>query len=200
LLHISRKNNNRTISGISVNNPLLLFIFSVIIFGCSEDKLQPPVLQTLNEAEMPTQESRSDKILFSDNGKLKAILYANHMKMYDRKRETLLDTMRIEFFNDKQQRTTVLTAMRGRFDGQTNNMYAMDSVVVKNDSGTVLKSEELMWRNRDRKIVTEKFVTIVSPKEKIQGYGLVADQNLDNYVIYKPAIVTASDNMAGGTK
>lgn len=174
---------------------VICIVFSLIALnsfsGCSEDKIKPPVLH-LNEAQMPTQESRNDKMLFTEAGKLRAVLYARHIKMFDQKRETLLDTIRIEFFNDNEQRTSVLTANKGKVDNATSNMYAMENVIAVNDSGTTLKTEELMWRNKDRKIVSEKFVTITSPTEKIQGYGVVADQNLSNYTIYKPTFVTSS--------
>ncbi|MGE5410542.1 MAG: LPS export ABC transporter periplasmic protein LptC [Clostridiales bacterium] len=181
---------------------LILLVSSAMLSlynGCSEEKIKPPVVQ-LNEAQLPSQESRNDKILFTEGGKLRAILYAKHLRAFDEKRETLLDTIRIEFFNDNAQRTSVLTARKGRVDGVTNNMYAIDSVVAANDSGTVLRTQELMWRNNDRKIVSEKFVRITSPTESIQGYGVVADQNLRNYVIYKPTFVTTSENFADTTK
>jgi LPS export ABC transporter protein LptC len=73
-------------------------------------------------------------------------------------------------------------------------MYAIDNVVAENDSGTVLKTNELMWRNSDQKIITDKFVTITSPKEVIQGYGLESDQQLKNYKIFN---VTYSKNRSG---
>lgn len=51
----------------------------------------------------------------------------------------------------------------------------------------------MMWRNKDRKIVSDKFVTVISPNETIQGYGFESDQSLQNYVIYNITYVTRSD-------
>ncbi|WP_157867476.1 hypothetical protein [Melioribacter roseus] len=65
------------------------------------------------------------------------------------------------------------------------DMFAYDSVVAVNDSGTVLKTSELMWRNSDRKILTDKFVSIKSKDEIIEGYGFLSDQQMTNYVIFK---------------
>ena len=75
--------------------------------------------------------------------------------------------------------------LEGKVDDATQNLWARDSVVVVNDSGVTITTSELMWRNKDRKIVSDKFVTILSPKEKIQGYGFESDQNLKNYRIFK---------------
>jgi hypothetical protein len=85
--------------------------------------------------------------------------------------------------------------MLGRIDDKTKNLFAIENVIAINDSGVTLKSEELMWRNSDQKIVTDKFVTITTPTENIQGYGLESDQQLKNYIIYKPIYVTTSDSL-----
>ncbi len=85
--------------------------------------------------------------------------------------------------------TTTLTSKKGRVDEATNNLYASDSVVVFSDSVTI-KTDEMMWRNKDRKIVSDKFVTVISPNETIEGYGFESDQNLKNYVIYNITYVT----------
>jgi len=44
-----------------------------------------------------------------------------------------------------------LTSIRGKVDDVTKNMFAIDSVVAKNDSGVVLRTNELMWRNKDQR-------------------------------------------------
>jgi hypothetical protein len=67
--------------------------------------------------------------------------------------------------------------------------------VVVNDSGVTITTSELMWRNKDRKIVSDKFVTILSPKEKIQGYGFESDQSLRNYVIYNITYISRRDTI-----
>lgn len=175
-----------------ITSSLILLAFAS---GCGDDKIKPNTMQ-ITQGQLPAQESRFDKILLTEEGKLRAIVYANHIRYFEDSKETLLDTLRIEFYNDLNQKTSVLTARRGRVEELTNNMYAMDSVVASNDSGTVLRTEELMWRNKDRKIVSEKFVKITSKTEDIQGYGVVADQNLKNYVINRPTIVTTSASFA----
>ncbi|MGE5431063.1 MAG: LPS export ABC transporter periplasmic protein LptC [Syntrophomonadaceae bacterium] len=175
----------------------IAFLFTALTLsfaGCSEDKIKPPVLAGTNQGEIPSQESWNFKMMFTDEGKLKAVLISSHARVFGERKETLLDTVKIDFYNENGQKTSTLTSLKGKVDGITNNMFAIDSVVARNDSGTTLKTQELMWRSRDRKIVSDKFVTITSPTEKIQGYGVVADQSLSNYVIYKPTFVTTPDN------
>ncbi len=173
----------------------LFFVFTVIIiFGCGEKKVKPSVNQTLQTGKLPVQESWDDTVVFSDSGNTKAILYAGNIKMYDNPPETLLDSsIKIDFFNLKGEKTSVLTALRGKVDDATKNLFAIDSVVAVSDSGVTLKTQELMWRNKDQKIVSDKFVTIISPKEKIQGYGFESDQSLRNYTIYNITYITRTD-------
>ncbi len=105
------------------------------------------------------------------------------------------DNLKVDFYNDLEKKTTTLTAKRGKVDDATKNLWAIDDVVAVNDSGVSLKTEELMWRNSDQKIISDKFVTILTPKEKIEGYGFESDQHLRNYVIYNITYVTRRDSI-----
>ncbi|PKL82983.1 MAG: LPS export ABC transporter periplasmic protein LptC [Ignavibacteriae bacterium HGW-Ignavibacteriae-3] len=161
-----------------------VFILLILVSSCSEEKIQPQIEKSSVQGEIPSNESWNSKILFTEEGRLKAILYSDHFKMFDIQKITLLDGVKIKFYNSEQRNTSWLTSLRGKVNDITRDMYAMDSVVAQNDSGTVLKTTELMWRNADQKIVTDKFVTITSPQEIIQGYGMESDQALENYKIF----------------
>jgi LPS export ABC transporter protein LptC len=173
--------------------PIIIWLF---IYGCTKEKVEPTVNVQLTAEEIPDQESWNSTIFFTDSGRTRAILIAGHLRVFSRNKETLLDSnIRVEFYNNEEIHTTTLTAKRGRVDELTNNLYAIDSVVAVNDSGIVITSDEMMWRNKDRKIVSEKYVTIVSPKEKIEGYGFESDQNLRNYIIYNITYITTPDSL-----
>jgi LPS export ABC transporter protein LptC len=165
-------------------NLLLPFILLLLI-SCREEKIQPGIESIKSEGEIPTNESWNTTVRFTgEDGKIKAVLFANHLKVLEKQRITLLDGVKIDFFNTEQKKTSQLTSLYGKVDDATNNMYASDNVVAMNDSGTVLKTTELMWRSKDEKIVTDKFVRITSPKEIIEGFGMESDQHLDNYTIF----------------
>lgn len=174
----------------------IFVIISVLLFTfCSSKRVKPSIDSNLNVEELPSQESWNSTITFSDSGKIKAILWTGHLKKFDDKRETFMDqNVKVDFYDSNQQKTSTLTSKRARVDEATNNLFAIDSVVAYNDSVTV-RTEEMMWRNKDRKIVSDKFVTLISPKEKIQGYGFESDQNLKNYVIYNITYVTRPDSV-----
>ncbi len=162
---------------------LLLILF---VSACSEEKIQPQIDKTKIEGEIPSHESWNSKIIFTDEGRVKAILYSNHLKKFEIQKITLLEGVKIDFYDKQQKSTSNLTSLTGKVDDVLRDMYAAGNVVAKNDSGVVLKTEELKWRNSDQKIVTDRFVSITTKKEIIQGYGLEADQSLNNYVVFNP--------------
>ncbi|MGE5436212.1 MAG: LPS export ABC transporter periplasmic protein LptC [Syntrophothermus sp.] len=175
---------------------LTIFIFSLLIFtGCEEEKVKPPI-SSLNVKEIPAQESWNSKVIFSDSGITKAILNTGHLRVFSESRETLLDqNIKVDFYNNEEVKTTTLTAKNGKVDDASQNLWAYDSVVVVNDSGVVIKTDELMWRNLDKKIVSDKYVKITSPVETIEGIGFESDQSLRNYVIYKITYITRRDSI-----
>jgi LPS export ABC transporter protein LptC len=175
---------------------IIVLIFSAVFLFqcCSSKRVKPAVDGSFQSEELPSQESWNSIVTFSDSGKINAILYSGHLRKFDDKRETYLDkNIKVDFYNDEEVHTTTLTAIKGKVNEATNDLYAIDSVVVTSDSVTI-KTEEMMWRNKDGKIVSDKFVTVISPQEKIQGYGFESDQSLQNYVIYNITYVTRPDS------
>lgn len=172
---------------------LFIFIPMILFNHCTSERVKPAIDTSIKVGELPSQESWNSLITFSDSGHVKAIMNAGHLRVYEDSKETLLDeNIKIDFYDENEIKTTTLTSIRGRVDDKTSNLWAIDSVVAVNDSIT-LKTDELMWRNEDKKIVSDKFVTIVTPKETIQGYGFESDQHLNNYVIYRITVVTSNE-------
>ncbi len=162
----------------------LISIGLLLLFLSCQDEVKPIMSDDNAQEVMPTQESWNSKILITDDGVLKAVVYSDHIMMYEDKQETFLEGVKIIFYDDEGNKASKLTSKRGRVDDATQNMIAIDSVVAVNDSGTVLESDELKWENKTQKISTDKFVTITTDEERIEGYGFVSDQGLESYTIY----------------
>ncbi len=174
----------------------LLLLLPLIIIACTKENVKPQIVSSFEGKELPSQESWNSTIFFTDSGKTKAILTTGHLRVYEKSNETLFDDgLKVDFYNDQEQKTSTLTSKKGRVDDKTNNLYAQDSVVAVNDSGVVVRTDEMVWRDKDKKITSDKFVTITSPKEQIEGYGFESDQHLLNYVIYNITYVTSRDSL-----
>ena len=162
----------------------ILLFCTVLLFSCSEQKIEPKINALINDKDLPSQESWNSTIYFSEGRRIKAVLFTKHLKKFDDKHETLLDEIKIDFYSDEGIKNATLTSKRGRVDDLTRNLYAIDSVVAVSDSGVTLTTQELMWNNYKAKLFSDKFVRIVSETEVTEGYGMEADQSLQNYVIY----------------
>lgn len=175
------------------NLSVLVIFCTVLLFGCKEEKLKPKIDITIASEELPDQESKNAKITFTEEGKLRAILYSDNIKVLGDKDEKLLTNMKIEFFDEEELRTSVLTSLSGKIDDKTQDMYAIDSVVAVSDSGVTLTTDELIWKNKTKKITSDKFVRIVSEDEIIEGYGFESDQDLTNYTIFNITYITSTE-------
>lgn len=161
-----------------------LTIASLTVSGC-EEKIKPSTVQLPNAA-VPSQESWNSTITFSDSARIKAILWAGYIASFSQQRYTLLqESLRVDFYDDNQAHTSLLTAKHGRVNDATQDFVAHGNVVVVSDDGTTLKTDSLFWNNATRKISTQAFVDIVSPTEHIRGMGMESDQNLKNYKIFR---------------
>src|SRR5665647_1057348 len=97
------------------------FILSIIIllsmFGCQQERVQPAVMSNIQLEKLPAQESWNSKVTFTDSGKTKAVLYAGHIRVYYDSQETLLDTsVKVDFYDEYQVKTSILTSKRGKVD------------------------------------------------------------------------------------
>jgi LPS export ABC transporter protein LptC len=156
----------------------------LLLCGC-EEKVKPSLVP-LAQTDMPSQESWRSRVIFSDSARTKAVLWAGHIAVYGDQRYTLLDdSIHVDFFNEREQHTSVLTARRGKVNDVTQDFEAYEQVVVVSDGGVVLRTDRLFWTNATRKIHTDAFVDIVSPTEHIMGQGMQSDQGLKNYEIFK---------------
>lgn len=155
-----------------------------LLAGCDE-KLEPSII-LLEEGERPAQESWRSTVTLSDSARVKAILWAGHIAVYPQKEQTHMDdSVHVDFFNADRVHTSALTAKRGRVNDRTRDFAAYGDVVVVSDSGSILKTDSLFWNNVTQQIETDAFVEIISPTEHIKGHGLISDQSLKDYRIFR---------------
>jgi LPS export ABC transporter protein LptC len=162
---------------------IFIFILSLTFYSC-ENKFEPPKTD-FKSGEIPDQESWNSKVIFSDSGNVKAILYANHISVYNEKGYTLVDSGAIVDFYNSGVVVSTLTGKRGKVIDATKDIDIYDSVKVVNKEGSTVTTEKLHWDNKNQKVSSDVFVRIKTPKENIEGIGFESDQGLKNYKIFK---------------
>jgi LPS export ABC transporter protein LptC len=152
------------------------------IVGCNGTNSLPP--STAITKEFPDQESWNLVTRFTKEGVLNAIVEEGHMVKYGKRNMTFLsDHVKVDFYDEKGQHTTLLNSDSAILYSATNDMEAIGHVVVVSDSGMTLETERLRWDYNRQKIVSDDFVTIITPSEILYGQGFESDRNLENYEI-----------------
>jgi LPS export ABC transporter protein LptC len=163
---------------------LLPAIFTSLLLISCADKFEPPQTN-YKSGEIPDQESWDSKVIFSDSGNVKAILYANHISVYNNLGYTLIDSgAKVDFYK-KGIKVSTLNGKRGKVLDATKDIEIYDDVKVENLEGNVLTTQKLFWNNKLQKVTSDVYVIIKTPKENIEGIGFESDDNLKNYKIYK---------------
>jgi LPS export ABC transporter protein LptC len=161
---------------------------ALIILGVSgcEEKIKPSVLSSIDSRTIPQQESWDSDIVVSDSGRVRAIIHAGYLRMFESTRQTELSQgVRVRFFNPNGRLTTVLTSQEGTVDEGSNNLQARKDVFVVSTDSSKMWTEVLNWDNVRQQIYTPEFVRISSPREDLQGKGFESDQSLKNYRVFE---------------
>jgi len=189
---------------------LIIGVAGWSVLGCGRRTTSSTAAAGPDEAA-PRQTSYDARFIMNQGERPRAAIAAGQMEQYSRGDSTFSllvpapDTMRGQtpprvtawLFDAEGDSSATLTAdsliyhdARGRFE-------AFGDVVVTTQSEKRLQSEHLTWDEADRKIRTNRFVRIVTPSERVEGYGLVADEDLDTYQIGRfTAQVTIEDDAA----
>lgn len=164
---------------------ILIFLASIFLFSSCEEKVKPSIIQLPHE-QIPAQESWNATITFSDSGRIRAILKANHIMVFQEQGVTILNQgFRVDFYNEAGEHTSFLIADSGRVIEKNKNLEAYGNIIAVSNEGTKVETSRLFWDNERGKVRSDAFVKVTSPNEVLQGYGFEADQDLKNYVVYR---------------
>jgi len=168
---------------------LLLFcLFSFL--SCTSGETEPPRTNMISDENQPTQTGSNTRVSFSSDGIVRAILNAKGIRMFERQHYTLLDSaVRVDFFDQENKHSSVLTSRRAFINDLNKNMTAYDSVRIVSDSGTTVITDSLFWDNTTKRIRSDANVTITEKNGRItRGKGFESDQDMTDYHILHPII------------
>lgn len=139
----------------------------------------------------PKHVSWDARFTMFEEGRLRANLEAARMEQYRTSDSTYSvwrstsDSVRVRvhLFSETGDSLATLTADSVVFQDQKGRLDAYRDVVVITESSKRLETQHLIWRQADRKIRTRRFVRVITPKEIVQGNGLVAEEDLETYQI-----------------
>ncbi|MBN8574954.1 MAG: LPS export ABC transporter periplasmic protein LptC [Candidatus Kapabacteria bacterium] len=168
--------------------------FTIAVFSSCEQHVNTTVKKSIVQEELPDHTSWNIRVTFMDSSRVKAMLSARRARVFEQRKETLLDTnVKVVFNNAMSKQLAVLTSDSARIDDRTRNMFASGHVYVVSDSTkTSLATPNLMWDHDKQQLFTQDKVHIRTPTETIDGTGFISDQFLKNYRIFKVSGVSRS--------
>ena len=166
-----------------------LFTGCFFLFSCENDT---NAVNNINKKNIGTEEATDIKINYTTGGKTKAILTAPLM-IHVEDTGTYYEfpkTLYAEFYNETEQKETMLTALYGKYKDGESIIYLRDSVKIINMlRGDTIYCEDLWW-DRSRTGVefhTEKKVRIRQKDgQYLNGSGMEASQSFKNYHMLHP--------------
>ena len=168
------------------------FLFILLIFiSCQRERVEA----LLTRAGLPDQESWGVTIILTDQGMMRAKGQSGHLEKYNDRAFVLLDSsVIVDFYDDKEQHTSVLTSDKAEVDQSSNDMKAIGNVVAVSDSGITLYTNTLTWSSREEKLRTKDNIMITTEKaDSLYGVGFESDSDLKNWRILNPSGVTGRE-------
>jgi LPS export ABC transporter protein LptC len=159
---------------------VLLLLAAIAAGGCSQ---QRPVGPAASGNELPDQEINDFALTETDAGKPLWKLNARYAAEYSARNTILARALRVDFYDDKGARSSVLTAREGEINGRTRDMVARGHVLLETTEGSRLSTEELRFLNREQKIVVpdNQLVRVQHGHDVLTGYGFESDPDLSHY-------------------
>jgi len=162
-------------------------IFSILLAGLSlifSCKVESPrKFQT--PTTYPDQVVENTTMFFTVNGIRSAEIKVTHLEKYEREDLSRGKGIYADIYDREGKHVSTLQADSGWIREKRQELMVMGNVVVKTDQGMILETQSLSWNPRINKVTTEDFVKITKGKDVITGYGLEADQGLQQFRIKK---------------
>ena len=137
----------------------------------------------------PSNAATNITIIRTDSGKIIGKIFAPKLlKIFDKEKPytEFPEGLKAESYNNYPVIESSLTCKYAKNFEDKNLWLARNKVVVINNEGAKLETEELFWDIKKEKIYTDKDVRITEGNQIMYGKGLTSDQEFKNYEITQP--------------
>jgi LPS export ABC transporter protein LptC len=135
----------------------------------------------------PIMQTGNVTTLYSDSAMLKIKLQAKVESRFENGNAEYPQGINLTFYDQDQKVSSTLRANYAKYDKQRDSYFARGNVIVNNiKKNETMKTEELHWDKLKRQIYTDKFVSIQTNTDVVQGNGLVSDDGFVRWKILNP--------------
>ncbi len=174
--------NRQRTTGIQVCS--LFFVLCTLFFSACNNSLEEAKL-IVSRANVNIEKGKDVQINYSDNGVVRIQASGPKATRFNTEKPYLefSDGIKILFYNSAREVESTLTAKHATAVENSHSMTARDSVVVVNNKGEVLNTDELIWDEGKKIIYSNSFVKISTKDEILYGNGMIANENFTDYTI-----------------
>jgi LPS export ABC transporter protein LptC len=158
--------------------------FFLLLGSCMSDEEKGKVMN--ERINLPTETGRNVYITYTDSGYAKAKIFAPIMERYtsDERSETVMRKgITAYFYNKNRKVDSYLKSKYAIRNDHEKRMIARNDVILVNNKGDTLSTEELIWEESTQMIHSDKYVKITTPTEIIMGDGFESNTEFTKYKI-----------------
>ncbi|MDP8219852.1 MAG: LPS export ABC transporter periplasmic protein LptC [Candidatus Stygibacter frigidus] len=170
-------------------------IISLLIFllgGC-EDDLRVEMKSA--DKNIPDEQSDSVRVITMDKDIITMEMHARHIDRYYKRKETLIDSLYLQNFNEDGSLRSTLTCKNAIINETRNEVTCIGEVVVVSDNGR-LEAPRLVWNRDTDKVQAEEGVKLKREDATLWGERMITDLELNNIEIIK---VSAEGTVKSGS-
>ncbi|MDP6457320.1 MAG: LPS export ABC transporter periplasmic protein LptC [Candidatus Marinimicrobia bacterium] len=166
------------------------WIAVALLISCSVKEDASPIL---TKDDFPDQESWNPTIILTREGRKRAVVRSGHLAKYSEVQEVVLDKkVDADFFSAEEEHMSNLKSEKALVYEATDNLLAIENVIVLSDSGVALFTDSLFWDNKAEKISTNDSVMLTTEiDDTLYGVGFESNVDLTHWKILKPWGVTS---------
>jgi LPS export ABC transporter protein LptC len=167
------------------------------VLGCGSSPRMSSVPDT---GELPDQEVSDFEATETDQGTTQWKMYARSAATYRARNTVIARGLRIDFYDEKGERSSTLTSREGEMNDMTHDMTARGDVVIQTTEGTRMTTDQLQFHNRIQRIQTESFVRVERRGDVLTGYGFDSDPQLKDFQFKRQVKATVHTRSGGSVE
>lgn len=177
----------------------MLVLATTFAVGCVERGFKPPTLADVREELEPKQESWDVRFSVSETGLgqeeslPRMQIVSDYMATFETADSTYTlmrgdpdstgNRVLAVLFGAAGDTSATVTSDRMIYFDSERRFEARGQVLVVTPADKLLETEHLHWNEADRKVRAPGFARITTPSERVQGYQLLADEDLTTYTL-----------------
>jgi len=175
----------------TIRQTVIMAGFTLLFISCGDltDYDTGQVESALNDSLLSTTETWDVTMTLLEKGYRRISLEGSYAITYEEpeRKETQIDgPVYIQIFDSTGTLESEAWSRSAIYHTEEREFELMDSVRVETVTDRQLYSDYLKWQERTDLITSDRFVTIITPRDSISGSGFSGKTDLSSYTIANP--------------